>query len=141
MTFVVNSQWPLEELLRSSFPDGSSGRMSLECFPATTDETSWPSNARWSNWGIASPTGFWTHPASELPRNAVESSLSDALDPIGEVPQRCYLSADLCLEILQRAEARNKEMPDLLRNALNKVARLSHSNPETSGAEQEHLPL
>lgn len=141
MTFVVNSQCPLEELLKNSDQGGSCGKMWLGFYPATTDETSWPSSARWLNWGIASPTGFWTHLASELPKNAVESSLLDALDPIGEVPQRCYLSAELCLEILQRAEARNKEMPNLLRNALNKVARLSHSNPETYGVEQGHHPL
>ena len=131
MTFVVNLPLHLQDLLENFVQGGSSGRMLLEFYPATMDETSWPSNAHWSNWGIASPGGFWTHPASELPKNAVGCSLSDTLEPIGDIPPRCFLSAEACLEILERAEARNKTMPTLLRTALEKVARQSRSNPET----------
>jgi hypothetical protein len=48
-------------------------------------------------------------------------SLSDILET-GDVPQRYYLSGQACRGIIRRAEKRKKELPPMLRLALENVA-------------------
>ena len=52
----------------------------------------------------------------ESPSVAVESTLSSILE--ADVPERYYLSAKACEGILRRAERRGKELPPMLREAL-----------------------
>jgi hypothetical protein len=66
---------------------------------------------------MGSPTAFLTLNGSEWPKDAVVCSLSDTLE-IGDLPQRYYLSATACAGILRRAEKREKELPQMLRSAL-----------------------
>lgn len=49
-------------------------------------------------------------------------SLSDILET-GAIPPRYYLSRDACLGILRRAESRGKELPPMLKEALERQAR------------------
>lgn len=59
---------------------------------------------------------YWTLNTGASPSAAKESSLSRILQ--GTVPQRYFLSKTACLGILRRAEARGKELPPQLRQAL-----------------------
>ena len=53
---------------------------------------------------------------SELPNAAVESTLSQILQVV--VPEKYYLSQRACQGILRRASVRGKELPEMLRLAL-----------------------
>lgn len=53
----------------------------------------------------------------ESPNAAVESTLSQILEA-SPVPERYYLSAQACEGILRRANRRGKELPEMLRIAL-----------------------
>ena len=55
----------------------------------------------------------------ESPSVAVESTLSSILQD--NVPEKYYLSARACEGILRRAERRGKELPPMLREALEQV--------------------
>ena len=52
----------------------------------------------------------------ECPSAAAESHLSRILE--GSVPEKYYLSPQACQGILNRAERRRKELPELLKAAL-----------------------
>ena len=56
----------------------------------------------------------------ESPNEGVESSLSQILQ-VG-VPEKYYLSQKACQGILRRASARGKELPEVLRIALEQQA-------------------
>lgn len=58
--------------------------------------------------------------SSEFPSAAVESSLSAILER--RVPPKFYLSAKACSGILRRAARRGRELPALLKEALERVA-------------------
>ena len=58
----------------------------------------------------------------ESPSVAVESSLSQILQPKSDVPQKCYLSSRACQGILRRAARRGKKLPPLLETALKRQA-------------------
>ena len=58
----------------------------------------------------------WTLNSGVSPSEERESSLSQILQD--EVPSKYYLSRTACLGILRRAEARGKELPPQLREAL-----------------------
>jgi len=49
-------------------------------------------------------------------------SLSDILEPIGDVPQRYYLTPRACAGVLRRAEKRGRALHPLLAAALRAVA-------------------
>ena len=73
-------------------------------------------------WELISP---WRGDASTLntgvsPREEKESSLSQILQE--NVPEKYYLSQRACSGILRRASARGKELPELLKRALEKQA-------------------
>jgi len=53
---------------------------------------------------MVAPTGFWTRDTSESPNVVVESLLSDILEPIGDVPQQCFLNAHNISRLIERME-------------------------------------
>jgi hypothetical protein len=111
--------------------DGLSGKTSpASCHP-TEDGTLVPSSARWGNWGMGGPTGCWTlngaeHTGTHAPSRSAGDvcSLSDVLET-GTLPPRFSLSAKACAGILRRAERRGKELPPMLKQALESVSRSS----------------
>lgn len=111
----------LYDWLKGLAPDGWFGKMCLVFCPRTKDGTLVPLSGRWGKSGMGSPTGFWTLNISECHSDAGVSYLSDILET-GDLPQRYFLSAKACAGILRRAEKRGKELPDMLRKALEKVA-------------------
>ena len=88
-----------------------------------------PSSGVWRNSGMGGPIESLTlntceHAdlAGRSPREGDVSLLSDILET-GDVPQRYYLTAKACEGILRRAARRGKELPEILRRALEAVAR------------------
>ena len=59
----------------------------------------------------------------ESPSVARESTLSQILEV--NVPQKYYLSARACEGIMRRAERRGKELPPMLKEALEEVVALN----------------
>jgi hypothetical protein len=57
---------------------------------------------------------------SEYPNAVEESFLSQILQ--ADVPEKYYLSKKACQGIIRRAEARGKELPGMLKTALEKQA-------------------
>ena len=68
----------------------------------------------------------------ESPSVAVESSLSQILQPKSDVPQKCYLSSRACQGILRRAARRGKKLPPSLETALKRQAGVKNG-PQGSG--------
>ena len=68
--------------------------------------------------GLKSHGGYWTHNIGECPNAAAESSLSQILQPMADVPEKYYLSPRACAGILRRAKERGKKLPEELRMAL-----------------------
>lgn len=101
--------------------DGLSGKMSPVFCHRQEDGILEPSSGRWSSWGMGSPTESWTLNGSEWPSAVVVCSLSDTLETQAVQP-RFYLSQKACAGILRRAEKRGKELPEMLRTALEAVA-------------------
>lgn len=108
-----------------------------------------PAEASWGM-GIPSVGGYSTYSIGELPtsvmtecrlnsehhRGVGESRLSQILTPNG-VHQKYYLSEAACQGILRRAENRGKELPDILRKALENQASVSGSEWENQGGAKE----
>ena len=65
-------------------------------------------------------TEFSTLNTGASPNVAQESTLSEIL--LAEVPEKYYLSPKACLGILRRASARGKELPEVLKKALERQA-------------------
>ena len=65
-------------------------------------------------------TEFLTLNTGVCPSEGQESTLSQIL--LAEVPEKYYLSPKACLGILRRASARGKELPEVLRKALERQA-------------------
>ena len=63
---------------------------------------------------------FSTLNTGPSPSDAQESTLSEIL--LAQVPEKYYLSPKACLGILRRASARGKELPDVLKKALERQA-------------------
>ena len=128
LTLAATSCSPMGPLQAGIGPAGWSGRTSPVSCPAMEDGTLEPSSGCWANSGMGSLTEFWTlstseHAASPLlsPSADAVCSLSDILET-GDVPLRYYLTAKACQGILRRAEKRGKELPPMLRQALQAVA-------------------
>lgn len=79
---------------------------------------SWPD---FQKSGMGGPTGVLTLNSSTWRNGASVCSLSDVLER-GNLPQRYFLTAIACAGILRRAAKRGKELPALLRRALQVVA-------------------
>jgi hypothetical protein len=58
----------------------------------------------------------------ESPSDAVESSLSDILEPTGDHLRKYFLSPKACAGILRRAAKRGRKLPEMLEQALMSVA-------------------
>ena len=67
-------------------------------------------------------TGLLTHNIGEYPNEENASSLSQILQ--AGVPEKYYLSPKACQGILRRASVRGKELPEILRLALERQAAL-----------------
>jgi hypothetical protein len=118
---------------------GLLSKTSLVCFPATqetsrhltckraksgrlTRKVTWPSSFRgFRNAGIGGPTGFSTFSFTEFPKDGAVSSLSEVLE--SDAPKKYFLSPKAARGILRRAEKRGKELPLMLREALEQVAK------------------
>jgi hypothetical protein len=87
-------------------------------------QVSMPEKARWPyyTWETdgALRTELLTHNTGEFPSEDAASTLSQILQ--AEVPEKYYLSQRACLGILRRASARGKELPEVLRLALERQA-------------------
>ena len=64
--------------------------------------------------------GYLMRSTGEFPSEENVSTLSQILQE--GVPERYYLSPKACLGILRRASARGKELPELLKKALERQA-------------------
>ena len=92
--------------------------------------------------GIMSHGECWTLSTAEWtafrePSRSVGGvcSLSDILET-GEVPQRYYLSRQVCLGIIRRSDARGVELPLVLRKTLEDQAESAPSGTEVRSAER-----
>ena len=65
-------------------------------------------------------TEFLTLNTGASPSEEVGSTLSEIL--LAEVPEKYYLSPKACLGILRRASVRGKELPEVLKKALERQA-------------------
>ena len=74
--------------------------------------------AYWEKTSV-SPGGHTMRSTGECPSVVVESTLSQILQE--DAPEKYCLSAKACSGILRRAERRWKELPDMLREALEEV--------------------
>ena len=76
----------------------------------------------WREMDGVSPGGYTMRNIGVSPSVAIESTLSQILEV--NVPSKYYLSARACLGIIKRAERRGKELPEMLREALEEVVAL-----------------
>ena len=78
-------------------------------------------------WGAGQLLGEYTMLSfGESPREENASRLSQILEDSAQ--PKYYLSAKACLGILNRAEKRGKELPEILKQALEN--QIAHSDPE-----------
>jgi hypothetical protein len=112
--------------------DGLSGKMSLVSCHLTEEKILVPSSERWGSWGMSGHTESWTLNGSEWPKDADVCSLSHILEK-GTLPQRFYLSPKACAGILRRAEKRGKELPPMLKQALE----LAQQSPNAKEVEED----
>ena len=128
-THADSSCSPFWNWLQSSIPAMSCGKtFRAACRPVNLkDLTSDPSFKGWSNAGMASHGESWTHNTLEFHSGANGYSvvpsvtLSQVLET-GKLPQRFYLSPKACLGILRRASKRGKDLPPMLKTALEQTA-------------------
>ena len=78
--------------------------------------------AREALWEMVTPSlgEPWTLSIGEFPKEENVSTLSQILEE--NVPEKFYLSRKACLGILRRASARGKELPAVLKKALEEQA-------------------
>lgn len=99
---------------------GSSKQMLPMCLCLTRDggQSQDASTMTWESGALLGD--FMTHSFGESPKDAKESRLSQILEECA-LP-KYYLSEKACQGILNRAEKRGKELPELLKTALMKQA-------------------
>ena len=68
----------------------------------------------------------WTPVTTECPNDAVEYRLSQILQE--DAPHRFYLTSKACAGILRRAKKRGKELPAMLREALEEAVAIGDAN-------------
>ena len=130
--------------------DSAFGKMFREPYPQTTEKTSessLKSSARSQTQALlyldlrkenGNPLGAswetvtalrgasWTPVTTECPSAAVESRLSQILQE--DAPHRFYLTSKACAGILRRAKKRGKELPVMLREALEEAVAIGDAN-------------
>jgi len=138
---------------------GSSGKTS----PASSAPTTTPSVPSWEAWSDVQPPslnlrtdgparvwlmgqpdaphgGHLTPSTSAWPSDGSGSSCSlAAVLEDGPLPMRYFLSSKAAAGILRRAEARGKELPPMLREALLSVAGTEHLKLNSETIEQTHF--
>ncbi len=127
MTLVAT--WPSSPLaLSKKFGlGGSSLKTSPVCCRQRADGILVPSSGRWRNAGMGGPTGH-SMPSNSVSLNVVEGCSSSVTVPLtailetGDLPQRYFLTPRVCMDILKRADERNRKLPDMLRSALCEAA-------------------
>ena len=81
-------------------------------------------------------TEFLTRNTGESPNVGAESTLSQILEV--DVPKKYYLSAKACEGILRRAERRGKQLPPMLKEALEQMIEREHlGSTDTTNVPQE----
>ena len=90
--------------------------LSLKSADGLTPERSWETVS-------ASRGACSTRNTGEFPKDARESTLSQILQ--ADAPEKYYLSAKAAAGILNRAKKRGKELPTMLREALEEVIALN----------------
>lgn len=110
---------------------GEDFRAVLQAFAQVCDPTADVPKPPKNKWGGQEPSwetdGAWlgelsTRNFGESPSVVVESTLSQILEV--NAPEKYYLSKKACEGILRRAEARGKELPQMLKEALEEVLTL-----------------
>jgi len=119
---MLNKKGPNQVILEpESFAllvDSQWGTPQFDLFASHHSE---PFSETWPSSGMGTRGVCWTASTSEYPRDAAVCSLSDILEP--EVDAKYFLSPKACRGILRRAEKRGKELPCLLRQALERTAK------------------
>jgi hypothetical protein len=125
---------PLLNYLVQCSRDGSYGKMSRGVYPAKVTPESMTStffSQRLQNAGIVADGVFltanmceWTVSLVPSLKDAGVCSLSDILENSGNIPQKYYLSSRACLGILRRAASRGKDLPLMLKEALERQAQM-----------------
>jgi hypothetical protein len=111
---AATKEWTFELCLKKS------GRPKFQYLTAANGQT-----PEWQNClSVKSHGASSTRNIGECPNVAVESFLSRILQPMTDVPEKYYLSARACLGILRRAKERGKELPEELKAALERQARI-----------------
>ena len=154
MTREAPSVSPIADFLKQCVQGGSYGKTSREYSAPTAVKISGRSSGKLMRSGILAHGECWTLNTCEWTVSLVPflsadgvRSLSDIL-ATGGVPRRYYLSPDACRGILRRAESRGKELPPMLKEALEKQAMalpqilkdaMMEQAAEFSGTETEDL--
>lgn len=133
---------PIAKFLRLCVPGGSCGKTSPVFSAQIKGMTSGRSSAKLMKSGILSRGECWTLNTCEWTDSLVPflkedgvSSLSDILVETGDIPHRYYLSPTACRGILRRAASRGRELPEVLRQALEAQAGKSNSIPSSEETE------
>ena len=106
--FLATKEWTFEPCLKKS------DRPRFQCLKMANGR-----QQEWQNYlSVKSHGASSTLNIGECPNVAVESFLSQILQPMEDVPEKYYLSARACLGILRRAKERGKELPEELKAAL-----------------------
>ena len=132
---------PIANFLRLCVPGGSCGKTSPVFSAQIKGMTSGRSSAKLMKSGILSRGECWTLNMCEWTDTLVPflkedgvCSLSDILET-GDIPPRYYLSPAACRGILRRAASRGRELPEVLRQALEAQAGKSSSIPSSAETE------
>lgn len=126
---------PISDFLRQCAPAGSYGKMCRASLAPTAEKISKRSSDRLMKSGIVARGECWTLNMSEWTDTLVPflsadgvCSLSDILEPTGDIPPRYFLSRTACLGILRRAEKRGRALPEALQQALEAQAGKNNSS-------------
>lgn len=133
LTEPADLQEPLSNYLKVCSPGGLSGKMSRGVYPPGISRPEYMTSTFFlqplQKSGILAGVEFLTLNTCEwtdtlVPFLSVDGvcSLSDILEPSGNIPQKYYLSPTACLGILRRAESRGKALPPMLKDALERQA-------------------
>ena len=82
----------------------------------------------------------WTDTLVPFLKDDGVCSLSDILEPIGGIPRRFFLSRKACSGILRRAASRGRDLPPMLKDALERQIGLgmqAESTQHSTNAPQE----
>ena len=130
MIHVATWPYTISKLLGQSDQNGSSMKMSLDYCRVMKEGILQPSSQKWKTSGMGSHTEFLTLNSLESPNDAEDCLLSDVLMGIGEVPQRFYLSPTASAGLLKEQQKREKNLPPLLKKALEEQAKLAMMEEE-----------